>query len=121
MNKIYIILGKLSEIKLMINFLPLEVINLTLLLSEIPRKINSESVAFHVEKRRDSAPYAEEDVVPCEIGRLSGCERDIVFMCSFCSHKRISKPFKGSKKIQTWIRWKYDSIICLYTCSDNLK
>lgn len=113
----YIILGKLSEIKLMINFLPLEVINLTLLLSEIPRKINSESVAFHVEKRRDSAPYAEEDVVPCEIGRLSGCERDIVFVHT----KGYQNPLKVLKKIQTWIRWKYDSIICLYTCSNNLK
>lgn len=54
--------------------------NHTVLLSEIPRKINSESAAFHVEKRRDSAPYAEEDVVPCKIRRLSGCERDIVIV-----------------------------------------
>lgn len=96
MNKIFIILGILSEIKLMINFLPLEVINLTLLLSEIPRKINSESVAFHVEKRRDSAPNAEEDVVPCEIGRLSGCERDIVFVHT----KGYQNPLKVLKKFK---------------------
>lgn len=61
----------------MTNFLLLEVNNLTILLSEIPRKINSKSAAFHVEKRRNSAPYAKENVVPCEVRRLSGCERDI--------------------------------------------
>lgn len=88
----------LIDVKLVAYFLPLEVTNLTLFLAEIPRKINSESAAFHVEKRRDSAPYAEENVVPCEVRRLSGCERD-----NFCSHKRKSKPFE-IVKIQTWVR-----------------
>lgn len=72
MNKIYIILGILSEIKFMINFLFLEVINLILLFLEIFRKINLESVVFYVEKRRDLVSYVEEDVVSCEIGRFSG-------------------------------------------------
>lgn len=80
MNKIYIFLGILSEIKFMINFLFLEVINLILLFLEIFRKINLESVVFYVEKRRDLVSYVEEDVVSCEIGRFSGCERDIVFV-----------------------------------------
>lgn len=99
MNKIYIILGILSEIKFMINFLFLEVINLILLFLEIFRKINLESVVFYVEKRRDLVSYVEEDVVSCEIRRFSGCERDIVFVCSFCLYKRILKFFKGFKKI----------------------
>lgn len=79
----------LIEVKLVAYFLPLEVTNLALFLAEIPRKINSESAAFHVEKRRDSAPYAEENVVPCEVRRLSGCERD-----NFCSHKGNQNPLK---------------------------